>query len=317
VDVVAGKLFAMLTDDTETIVIDLKTRKQEATLPCGLQIISPESPYGHQVYFNSGGKVSVTTSTRASTKKFARCASADRIVLGEVRRVRISRRHARRAHGQRDGSRDSTQDRQERRTRPRRAAQHHAHPIHHRGTGREDLRWRLSRRRADALRPANRQARADRQRRPAEGMGVYGDHQIFMGIYPRARLKVFDVTKPCSDENPKQIEELDRFDQDRPFAVLGVESLKKVFFGTISDYGTLGGALSVYDVETGKTEVHRNVVQDQSVSSLAYCDGMIVGGTTIAGGLGIKPKEKEAKLFLWDPKTNEKVFETVPTPARV
>ena len=39
-------------------------------------------------------------------------------------------------------------------------------------------------------------------------------------------------------------EELDRFDQDRPFAVLGVESLRKVFFGTISDYGTLGGAIA-------------------------------------------------------------------------
>jgi hypothetical protein len=59
VDVVAGKLFTMLTDDAATIVIDLKTREEEATIPCGLQIISPKSPYGDEVYFNSGGKVSV------------------------------------------------------------------------------------------------------------------------------------------------------------------------------------------------------------------------------------------------------------------
>jgi hypothetical protein len=70
----------------------------------------------------------------------------------------------------------------------------------------------------------------------------------------------------------------------------------------------------VWDVERQKLDVHRNVVPDQSVSSLAYADGLIVGGTSIAGGLGIKPKEKEAKLFVWDPKTNEKVFEAVPSP---
>jgi len=60
--------------------------------------------------------------------------------------------------------------------------------------------------------------------------------------------------------------------------------------------------------------VHRNVVPDQSITSLAYANELVVGATTIAGGLGIEPKEKEAKLFLWDPTKNEKVFEIAPAP---
>ena len=59
-------------------------------------------------------------------------------------------------------------------------------------------------------------------------------------------------------------------------------------------------------------DTHRNVVADQSVVSLAYADGIIVGGSSVSGGLGIEPKATEGKLFLWDPKTNEKAFETSP-----
>jgi hypothetical protein len=149
----------------------------------------------------------------------------------------------------------------------------------------------------------------------AEGMGVLGS-KLFLGVYPRARLYAFDTSKPWDAKlnNPEKIEDLDRFDQDRPFAVLGVEELNKVFFGSVPDYGTLGGAVTVYDPATKKIDVHRNVVQDQGVTSLVYAGGLIVGATTRSGGLGIEPKATEAKLFLWDPKTSEKVFETAPVP---
>jgi hypothetical protein len=40
----------------------------------------------------------------------------------------------------------------------------------------------------------------------------------------------------------------------------------------------------------------------------------IVGSTTISGGLGVEPKAKEAKLFLWDPIKNAKVDEITPFP---
>jgi hypothetical protein len=146
-------------------------------------------------------------------------------------------------------------------------------------------------------------------------MGVLGS-TLYLGVYPRARLYAFDTAKPwdAKIKNPQQIEELDRFDQDRPFAVLGVGKLNQVFFGSVPDYGTLGGALSVWDVGSHKLDVHRNVVQDEGITALAWADGVIVGGTTRSGGLGIEPKANEAKLFLWDPVSRQKIFETAPVP---
>jgi hypothetical protein len=317
VDVVAGKLFAMLVGEAaETIVIDLATREQEATLPVGLQVISPKSPYGDVVYFNSGrGIAAYDLKTHAHEKvdalqhvgvvgmswiKFDEPDFPGETLVGLTPRGRIVRYHPK--TGKSD-SRDLV-------------VPPNITPIQSMVAGPDGkiyiggyLVGGLTR-----FDPATDKHEQIGNAGQPEGMAPYGDRFIYLGIYPDAKLKVFDVTKPCGDDNPRQFESLVSADQDRPFAVLPVESMKKVFFGTIPDYGSLGGALSVYDIETDKTQLHRNVVQDQGVSSLAYANGLIVGGTTIRGGLGILPKEKEAKLFLWDPQTKEKVFETNPSP---
>ena len=150
-----------------------------------------------------------------------------------------------------------------------------------------------------------------------EGITVMGSN-MYLGIYPRARLFKYDPAQPWSGstKNPQLLEELDRFEQDRPFATLGVEKINKVFFGTVPDYGRLGGALAVYDAANGKVDVHRDVVPEQSIVSLAYASDLIVGSTSISGGLGVKPSATEAKLFLWEPATNRKIFETVPVPGK-
>ena len=95
---------------------------------------------------------------------------------------------------------------------------------------------------------------------------------------------------------------------------VGVPSLKKVFYGTVPDYGKLGGVLAVVDASSDQVEVYRDIIPQQSIVSLVYANGMVVGGTSISGGLGIAPKAKEAKLFLWDPAKNQVAYETVPVP---
>ena len=315
VDVVGGKLFTMLTDDTATIVIDLATRQEEATIPCGLQIISPKSPYGEHVYFNSGGKVSVYDLKSRKHEVVDGIGTFPVIALSWVSfdepdfpgqtLVAMSARGKLMRFHPKTGKSDAKQL----------AVPPESVPIQSIVAGPDGKIYSGGYLVGGFTRfdPSTGKHEQIGNAGQPEGMCAYGDDRIYLGIYPRARLKVFDVTKPFGeDDNPKQFEELDRFDQDRPFAVLGVEPLKKVFFGTISDYGTLGGAIAVHDVESGKTDVHRNVAPDQSISSLAYAGGVVVGGTTVAGGLGIEPKEKEAKLFVWDPATREKVFETVP-----
>jgi hypothetical protein len=93
---------------------------------------------------------------------------------------------------------------------------------------------------------------------------------------------------------------------------LGVPELNRVYFGTVPEYGRLGGGIAEVDPFDGKLTFHADVVTDHSVIALAYSHGLLVGGTSVSGGLGIEPTEKSGKLFLWDPKANRKVFETVP-----
>lgn len=145
----------------------------------------------------------------------------------------------------------------------------------------------------------------------AESMAARGN-VLYFGIYPHGRFYAYDATQPWDVKrgNPKHLGDIEG--QSRPFAAMGVEELDKVFWGTVPEYGLLGGGLAAYDVKTGKLDFHHNVVQDQSVIALAYADGLVVGGTSVWGGLGIQPTQTEGKLFLWDPKENRKVFEMTP-----
>ena len=51
-------------------------------------------------------------------------------------------------------------------------------------------------------------------------------------------------------------------------------------------------------------------------ASVAYIDksDLIAAGSSVRGGTGTRAVEKEAKLILWDPKEEKKVFEIVPVP---
>src|SRR5690606_37688898 len=147
----------------------------------------------------------------------------------------------------------------------------------------------------------------------AESMTVLGDH-IYFGIYPAANLYVYDTKRAwnTASGNPKLIGKIEG--QDRPFAAVGLADAGKVYFGTVPGYGKLGGALIEYTISSNRVETHLNVIPNQSVISLAYAKGIVFGGTTISGGLGIVPSEKEAKLFAWNPSTKSVAFEVVPVP---
>lgn len=144
-----------------------------------------------------------------------------------------------------------------------------------------------------------------------EGMTSLGSI-LYFGIYPKSRLYAYDTQKPwdLKQKNPKFLGQIP--EQDRPFAVLGLEKLNSVLFGTVPTYGHLGGALINYDVTSEQLQTFNNIIPNQSVISLAKHNELVIGGTSIFGGLGGVPKEKEAKLFGWNPETKKKVFEIVP-----
>lgn len=145
----------------------------------------------------------------------------------------------------------------------------------------------------------------------AEGFTSYGT-SLYMGTYPHAVISTYDTSAPVKAGNPRELFRLDAEGQDRPFAMLSVPELKTIFIGTVPGYGLLGGALATYSPDKNTTEVHRDLIPHQSIVTLAYKDGLVYGGTSIWGGLGIQPTEKEARLFAWDPRTRKLVFEIVP-----
>lgn len=145
----------------------------------------------------------------------------------------------------------------------------------------------------------------------SEAMTAY-DGKIFFGIYPRGRLYEFDTSKAWNigKKNPRLLTKMP--DQSRPVAMLVVPELRKLFSGNIPEYGMLGGALGVYDLDAGESKVLPDFVERQSIASLECVGGLVVGGTTVQGGLGIDAEQKSAKLFVFDPGKERKVFEIVP-----
>src|SRR5690606_18427999 len=139
--------------------------------------------------------------------------------------------------------------------------------------------------------------------RQAEGMTIYED-RLFLGTYPKANVTVFDTNRPIARSNPRTLFSLANYGQDRPFGILGVPEENRVFVGTVPGYGLLGGALAVFDPDDKKAtaSIYRNLIPEQGIVSLAYKDGVLFGGTTIHGGLGIRPTTKDSHLFMWDVK---------------
>ncbi len=131
------------------------------------------------------------------------------------------------------------------------------------------------------------------------------DAKLYLGAYPHADFTIYDPGRPwvkgsCRECNPRNWGRIG-YDQDRPIAMT-VGPDRKVYIGSIPEYGHLGGALAVYDPTTDGMKVFRNVVPQQSVVALASdtLRRRVVGGTSVEGGPGTHPVAHEAVVFSWD-----------------
>ncbi len=145
------------------------------------------------------------------------------------------------------------------------------------------------------------------------------DGKLYLCSYPEGRLSVYDPKEPLrfgesEDANPRDMGPMGE-GLYRPRAMMAGPH-GKVYIGGYPDYGLLGGAIGVYDPDKNERRVYRHVIQDQSIASLAYIEklDLIAGGGSILGGTGTHTVEKEAKLMLWDPREEKKIFEIAPVP---
>lgn len=140
-----------------------------------------------------------------------------------------------------------------------------------------------------------------------ENMLTYNG-KLYCGTYPGGKVYEYDPAQPWkSGKNPRLLFDMGVKNQDRPYGLAAGDG--KIFAGTIAKYGLLQGALGVHDIGTGTTRIHFDIVKDQSVLTLAWCNGKVYGGTSIKGGLGGTPTQKQAKLFVYDPVADQKTAE--------
>lgn len=137
-------------------------------------------------------------------------------------------------------------------------------------------------------------------RGPKQGDAIIAhEDQLVVSSYPGAVVHTGDPSADWSDF--EQILELGRGApnyQDRIFGLASVGD--RIAAGSVPDYGQLGGALTLVDPASGESEFHRDVVEQQSIVTLAHRDGLIYGGTSIHGGLSSTPAQETARLLIWD-----------------
>ncbi|NOU90562.1 hypothetical protein GC102_33220 [Paenibacillus sp. LMG 31460] len=137
----------------------------------------------------------------------------------------------------------------------------------------------------------------------SEGMVGLGDY-MYYGVYPGANIYRSAIGTAVPTVEPVfQIGS----DQDRPYIMIAADN--KLFIGTIPGYGKLGGALTIYDPVTGGKKVYSDIVHNQSITGLAYRNGIIYGSTNVYGGLGVVKTETKAKMFIWDVAQEKKLAE--------
>lgn len=147
-------------------------------------------------------------------------------------------------------------------------------------------------------------------------MGAYKG-RLYLSSYPEGRLSVFDPNKPLrfgqdEEANPRDLGPMGEGLYRPRTMVAGPYG--KIYIGGYPDYGQLGGSFSIFDPEKKERRNYRHMIENQSIASLAYIEkvDLLAIGSSVRGGSGTHPVEKVAKLCLWDPKEERKVFETTP-----
>jgi hypothetical protein len=146
--------------------------------------------------------------------------------------------------------------------------------------------------------------------------------KLYLCAYPGSWLSIYDPTRPWDygtkpENNPYGFGDIGD-GHLRPRAMI-VGADKRIYIGSLPPYGQLGGAMGVYDPKANKVvENYRNLIPNQSIVALVWepASGLIFGGSSVAGGGGSHPTEKDAHLFGWDPLKKEKVVDIVPIPGR-
>lgn len=144
------------------------------------------------------------------------------------------------------------------------------------------------------------------------------DGKVYMGSYGGGYFAAYDPALPWNpmaehggehaEANPRNFGQLGK-GMNRPFEyTVGPDG--RIYIACRANYHVAGGGLGVFDPKTEEKIVHRDT--EQSVQSVASDDTWVYGGTSIRGGRGCIETTTEARLFMFSPSDNRRVFECIP-----
>ena len=138
--------------------------------------------------------------------------------------------------------------------------------------------------------------------------------RIVISSYPCGMISAYDPSKPYrygtgAEANPRDFGRIDNISYRPHTTVAGPNG--RAWVVSTPDYGRWGGPLSWLCPKTGERKAYYRIAGDASCRGLAYLpeQKLFAVGTGISGGTGTRPKVDQAVLFLWDPKTEKKVWE--------
>ncbi|WP_027409250.1 WD40 repeat domain-containing protein [Anoxybacteroides tepidamans] len=108
--------------------------------------------------------------------------------------------------------------------------------------------------------------------------------KLYLGVYPGAIIYEWNPNQPETATPLFSI----GYGQDRPLSMTAANHT--LFIGSHPKNGEIGGALTVYDIQTKQKITRRNLIPEQSVSALTYYNGYVYGGTSIFSGKNLSGK---------------------------
>ena len=144
------------------------------------------------------------------------------------------------------------------------------------------------------------------------------DGKVYMGSYGGGYFAAYDPALPWNpmaehggehaEANPRNFGQLGK-GMNRPFEyTVGPDG--RIYIACRANYHVAGGGLGVFDPKTEEKIVHRDT--EPSVQCVASDDTWVYGGTSIRGGRGCIETTTEARLFMFSPSDNRRVFECIP-----
>lgn len=139
---------------------------------------------------------------------------------------------------------------------------------------------------------------------------------ILMSSYVGGYLDYYEPNKPKSETNPLPVAALHALANQERAVQLTLGPDGNIYAPTVPIKGYLGGALVRVHPQDWSVKIYKDVIHNQSFSSVVSVPqiNQIFVTSSIAGGSSAKPTEKDAWVFLWDPRTEQIAFKTQPIP---